>query len=423
MSWTDNPGSFSTVASELAKLLPSYTATKLAMGASLPSGLWDKVPVNSLAQHNGITATFPRLPDIAPISAYTYLTEGANPTETDLGSGAISVTVAEKGGVVAPSSLGEKTTVSGTMQAIGDCVAKWATSSMETWAQALYSPFLYQYRVDSDATYQGDSVMTTGAGRTVITDTSSSTNHWTTNMLAGGTMTITDPFCNCFGESCLIASNIQDTSITVSTNFNGYNISGTTGFSAAPIRIGVGTSVGVKYHVCVPTGITTGDSLTLTGVRYVQRYIRGNGCFGPGYELPGGGFYICMDSMSQGELQESLITALAYKDSDQEIRNYPDGGRIAGCNPILTAFPFRTAVTGAGTAAASGVVKYNQIFSPLAMEKCPIQGSDIRIYAKGKETGGTSNPLERYSTTGWDATLAGALRNGAWGASLLTYQL
>jgi hypothetical protein len=418
MAWGD-PASWSTAADELSKLIPAYTATKLLERANFAQGLWDRIPVNPLAEHNGLTATFPRLADMEPVAFSTNLTEGVNAAAVDLASGAHTVTVCEKGSVVAVSSLAEKTTIQATVQAVGDVVSSWAANSMEMWIQCLVSSFCQLVRVDADSTYEGNSVMTTGAGRTVITDTSSTTNHWTTNSLAGGTMTITDPYCNVYGESCLIASNIQDTSITVDSNVTGWSTTGTSGFSAAPIRAGLGTSVGVKYHVCVPTGIAAGDVLTLDGIRLAQSAIRNALGYGPGRELPGGGYNLVMDSQSEAELQASLISAFAYKANESVQRDYPDGKRVGGCLPTLTAIPFRTAVGGDATYAAGGAVKYNQIFSPLAFQRLPIQGSDIGVIAKGKATIG--GPMERFSTTEWHFTGAGDVRNGAWAVSLLTF--
>jgi len=418
MAWGD-PTSWSEAANELAKLLPAYTVAKIAERAQFAQGLWDRIPVNPLAKHNGVTATFPRLADLQPLAFSTNLTEGTNPTATDLASGSHTVTVVEKGGVVAVTSLAEDTGIQAGIQAIGDVVADWSMNSMEMWAQCLFSPFGQLIRVDADSTYEGDSVMTTGAGRTVITDTSSTTNHWVTNAMAGGTMTITDPYCNVFGESCLIASNIQDTSITVDSNVTGWSTLGSTGFSASPIRAGLGTSVGVKYHVSIPTAIASGDVMTLAGIRLAQAAIRNAGGYGPGRELPGGGYDLVCDVMSEAELQTDLISAMAYKANEEVLRGYPDNQRVAGCRKTLTSIPFRTAVGADATYAAGGAVKYNLIFSPLAFQKCPIEGNDVNIKAKGRQIAG--GPLERFSTTGWTFVGAGDVRNGAWAASLLTY--
>jgi hypothetical protein len=397
MAWAD-PATESLISDELQYLVPAYTSKKVAERIKKPDGLWAAIPSDPLAERNGNTATFPRYADISPQDASTVLTEGVNPAPTDVVTGKISVTVVEKGGVVAIPSLAEKTIVDGA-QAIGDIVSDWGIQSMEMWAACNFVPYLQGITTNStdQGTYVKDSVSTTAGSTLLVNDTArtEATNFW-----AGGTLTITDPYKGNFGESKLVASSVQNVSITVSAAFSQTVASGT------------------LYHVADQAAVTSADVLTLWSIRAAQKAIRRNGGFGPGRELPGGGYTIVLDPVTEADIQTDLISVFQYKPTEAVIRNYPDGGKIAMCRPVITNIPFRSAITGAGTYASAGAIHYTPIFGPKVMSKLPLGQMDVRVVGKARSTGGTSNPLERFATTSWEFVGAGVLRNAAWGAAV-----
>lgn len=397
MSWADPP-SWSKSDSELAALLPVFYSKRIREVISTFEGLWDKVETDPLATRSGQVATFMQYALMEPLAASDTLTEGANPDPTDMVSGKITTTVVEKGGVVAIPSLARKTIVDGA-EKVAQIVGTWGNQTMERHVAETLAAFLMQIRVDADATYEDDSETTSDGSTTVINDTArtEANDFW-----IGGLITITDPYVGTFGEASYCTDSVQNTSLTV-----------TVAFSAAILD-------NTDYHIAIPTGIVAGDKLTLTGVRLAQKALRKIGIMGPQWEIEGGGYNMVYDAVTEADIQADLITAFQYKEGKDELRKYPDRGMIAMCKPTLTTIPFRSAVGGAGTYAKGGIVHYTPVFGKNCLAKLPVEQMDIKVIAKGEKTGGTANPLERYSTTGWEYVGAFLKRNVAAGVAILS---
>ena len=397
MAWGDPP-SWSKSDDELAALLPVFYSKRIREIMSTFKGLWEKVETDPLATRSGQVATFMQYASIAAQAASTVLTEGVNPNPTDMVSGKITATVVEKGGVVAIPSLARQTIIDGT-EKVAQVVGTWGQQSMERHAAEVLAAYLAQIRVDADATYEDDSITTSAGSTTLLNDTArtEANDAW-----IGGLVTIIDPYVGTYGEAQYADDSVQNTSVQVGT-----------AFSAA---IGDAT----RYHISIPTGIVAGDKLTLAGVRLAQKFLRKGGIMGPLWEIDGGGYNIVLDAVTEADIQADLVTVFQYKEGKDELRGYPDGKMIAQCRPTLTTIPFRSAVGGAGTYAETGIVHYSPVFGKNCLAKLPVEQMDVKVIAKGEKTGGTSNPLERYSTTGWMFTGAFLKRNVAAGVAILS---
>ena len=400
MAWAD-PASWSKSDSELASLLPVFYSKRLRELGKGYQGLWQTVEDDPLATRSGSVATFMQYAKMSPQAASTVLTEGVNPDPTDMVTGKISVTVVEKGGVVAIPSLARQTIVDGA-EKVAQVVSAWGNETMERHVAETLAAKLSMVRVDGDGTYEDDSVTTSLGGTTILVNDTGRTE--ATNSWAGGLVTITDPYVGTFGESQYVASNIQNTSVTLSVALSAVLPSGT------------------RYHISIPTAITTGDSLTVTGIRLAQKFLRKNGCMGPNFELDGGGYNIVLDPVTEADVQASLISAFTYKPNEAVERKYPDRGMIAMCRPTITTIPFRSAVGGAGTYAAEGAVHYTPVFGKNCVAKLPLEHMGIQVLYKGEDSGGTSNPGNRFSTHFWGYTGAFLMRNAAAGCSILTVE-
>ncbi len=401
MGWGD-PASWSTTIAELQYALPVYYRKKILELINTPAGLWDKLDIEAFPQRSGTTATFSKYGKIDYTDAVA-LTQGANPDPVDLVTGNVTAAIVEKGGVVAIPDLARLSIVDGTMK-VAEVVAAWAKEAMEYYVATTLTPFLKQVRDDGDVTYQKNSVSTSAGSTTTIVDTAltEADDFWN-----GALVTITDPTVGTYGESQYVTDFVAS--------------SDTLTVDAFSQTIGDET----KYHISIPTGLVAGDEMSLAGVRKCQKELRAGGGYGPRFELAGGGYNMILDTDQEDSIgNDSNFTNLyIYKEKETGIRTWPESGRIAMCRPEVTGIPYRTAVTGAGTYSATGVVRVAAIFGKQAMKKMPLGINDIEIIAKGESSGGVANPLNRYSTSGWKARIAAAKMDMNVGIGYHTYEV
>ncbi len=402
-NWGD-PASWSTTIAELQYALPVYYRKKILELINTPSGLWDKLDMEAFPQRSGTTATFSKYGKMDYTVSAT-LTEGTNPAPTDLVTGNVTAAIVEKGGVVAVPDLARLSIVDGTKK-VSEVVAAWAKEAMEYYVATTLTPYLKQVRDDGDVTYQKNSASTSAgvAGGTTIVDTAltEADDFWN-----GALVTITDPTVGIYGESQYVTDFVASTDTLTVDAFSQQVASG------------------VSYHISIPTGLVAGDEMSLAGVRRCQKELRAGGGYGPRFELPGGGYNMILDTDQEDSIgNDSNFTNLyIYKEKETGIRTWPESGRIAMCRPEVTGIPYRTAVTGAGTYSATGVVRVAAIFGQQAMKKMPLGINDIQIIAKGESSGGVANPLNRYSTTGWKARIAAAKMDMNVGIGYHTYEV
>jgi hypothetical protein len=287
---------------------------------------------------------------------------------------------------------------------VSEVVAAWAKEAMEYYVATTLTPYLKQVRDDGDVTYQKNSVSTSSGSTTTIVDTAltEADDFWN-----GALVTITDPTVGIYGESQYVTDFVASSdTLTVDA------------FSQT-------VASGVKYHISIPTGLVAGDEMSLAGVRKCQKELRAGGGYGPRFELMGGGYNMILDTDQEDSIgNDSNFTNLyIYKEKETGIRTWPESGRIAMCRPEVTGIPYRTAVTGAGTYSATGVVRVAAIFGQQCMKKMPLGINDIEIIAKGESSGGVANPLNRYSTSGWKARIAAAKMDMNVGIGYHTYEV
>jgi len=409
MAWAD-PASYSQSDDELAALLPVFFDKRLREFAADYEGLWSRIENDPLATRSGEIATFMQYALMEPQAASTVLTRGVNPDPTDMVTGKITSQVYEKGGVVAIPSLERKTIIDGS-EKVAQVVGTWGNESMEMYAACVLAPRLSQIRVDADATYELDSVTTSdgAAGGTTMIDTvlTEADDFWN-----GAGVVITDPYVGTFGEQQFVDDFVA-ASDTLEFDVTQPPHAVTSGFSDM-------IASGTKYHISKPTAIAAGDVLTITGIRLAQKHIRENRCMGPNFEIEGGGYDMVLDATTEEDIQADLISAFSYKPNEAVVRKYPDRGMIAMCKPTITTIPFRSAVTGDGVYSATGMCHYTPIFGKNCLAKLPLDQMDVKVIAKGETSGGTSNPLNRFSTCGWEYVGAFLGRNFAAGAAVIS---
>ena len=401
MGWGD-PASWSTTIAELQYALPVYYRKKILELINTPSGLWDKLDIEAFPQRSGTTATFSKYGKV-DYTTSTTLTEGANPDPVDLVTGNVTAAIVEKGGVVAIPDLARLSIVDGTMK-VAEVVAAWAKEAMEYYVATTLTPYLKQVRDDGDATYQKNTVSTSAGSTTTIVDTAltEADDFWN-----GALVTITDPKVGTYGESQYVTDFVAS--------------SDTLTVDAFSQTIGDAT----QYHIHKPTALAAGDEMSLAGVRKCQKELRAGGGYGPRFELAGGGYNMILhtDQEDSNGNDSNFTDLYIYKEKETGIRTWPESGRIAMCRPEVTGIPYRTAVTGAGTYSATGVIRVAAIFGKQAMKKMPLGINDIEIIAKGESSGGVANPLNRYSTSGWKARIAAAKMDMNVGIGYHTYEV
>jgi N4-gp56 family major capsid protein len=403
--------SYSQSDDELAALLPVFYDKRLRELAADYEGFWNVIETDPLATRVGEVATFMQYAKIAPLAASTTLTRGVNPNPTDMVSGKITSQVYEKGAVVAIPSLERKTIIDGA-EKVAQVVGIHGNESMEQYVAEVFGAQLSGIRVDADATYEKDSI-TDGAGAAGGTTMVDSALVEADDFWNGAGVVITDAYVGTFGEQKFVEDFTQSGAIL---EFDEDTQPPHTTSGAFSAQIASGTS----YHISKPTAIAAGDVMTITAVRLAQKYLRNNGCLGPMWEIDGGGYNMVYDAITEEDLQNDLISAFQYKPNEAVIRKYPDRGMVAMCRPTLTTIPMRSAVTGAGTYSATGIVHYTPIFGKNCIAKLPLDQMDVKVIAKGETSGGTSNPLNRFSTTGWEYVGAFLGRNFAAGASVVS---
>lgn len=386
MAWGDPASGISTTTAELQYVLPIYYRKRILELINQPAGLWDTLDREMFPQRSGTTVTFmkyARLNGITTIDGGA-LTQGENPTSTDLVTGQVTAAIVEYGGIATVADLAALTVIDGA-EKVSQVVAAWAKEAMEYYSQITFTPYLKQVRADGDSTYEVNSVTTSAGSTTLINDT---TRTEANDFWIGALVTIIDSHSGAYGESQYCSDSVQNTSITVGTAF-----SQTIGDA-------------VNYHISIPTGILATDVLTLSALRLAQKELRKYGAMGSAFEIPGGGYNGVYDADLEAQILADTQLLELFTHTEKEaggIRGYTPG-KLMMIQPIFSGVPFRTAVTGAGTYASGGICHYMSIFGQQAGAVMPLQQNDIQIIAKGKqEIGG---PLERFSTTGWKVQLA-----------------
>lgn len=369
----------------LAKLLPIYYRKAILENILKAAGMWQKCEVEAFPLRTGKTATLFRYPNLVPIT--TALVEGENPTPTQIPTAQFTVDLAILGGWVPPTEFGQMVTIDG-LRKLPEIVREWADSSMELYLAKNLTPFMKKVRVDKDSTYERDFVTTSaGATTTVIsTDLAADAN----DIFNGGLVTCVDDTAKNYGLSRYVTDFVTST--------------GTITCAAFPVA----SEDAKRYHISDTQGIVSTDVMSLAGTRAAIRQLRANGAYGPKFEIAGGGYWQIYDGIQEEELgaDSDIKNLFITKEKETGIRTYVPG-TISMLHPVLTFYPFRSVPdTGTSTYDATGGAVHSAIFGKNAIKRLPLGKKDVQIIHKSKESGGTSNPLEMYSTLGWKITMA-----------------
>jgi len=403
----------------------TYETKTSTVGAGVPTVYWSKrfleflveklvlAPFGQkrpLPEGNGVTAEFFRWRPIAP--TYTALTEGVNPDATMIYGQKVSVDVQEYGNFTQLSSLLKKTHIDTNLEGAVDILAEQAAETMDglCWRE-LCSNGTYPMAADhfTTATSRFSGALGTVTSTTAICGGAAledNTNYGDANDdLNQSIITITSGPAK--GQSRIITDYVAAGGGT-----------GTAGAAAMTISPALDMTpvTADTYMVCTPDEITTGDDLSYANVKGARTILKKNlaNTFRGGYFVMVGG----PDAFSGLMDDSDWKNVMTYKDQttglfDGEI------GKFAGVRCVETTSPFVFPIETRGTPGTAGgpgaqganyaVSGHVQTVLVLGKNAFGVTGFKKRmggvikppIIIKQVGSGGTSDPLNRYGTVGW----------------------
>jgi hypothetical protein len=356
-----------------------------------------------LPEGNGTTIDFFRWLTLAQGSR--TLTEGINPNAAAVTGQKLTCSLAEYGNFGQPSSLLKQGHIDVGLTGMVDIFAEDAATTLDTLChKEICSNGCYPLAADlaTTSTYSGTTTSVTST--TVFADTAlaSNTNYGDANDdLNQSVLIFTSGPCK--GEARTVNDYVTSGgSITVSPALNNTPDTGDT------------------FVVTTPDEITAGDNLDYTNIRKARTLLKWNHA-----RTYSGNAYIGLIDPDQSSAMQNLTewkNIHTYKD---QTRGLFDGevGKFGGVRWIEHTNPFRFPVTTRGTAGTSygpGATGANwtQTTGSGYVTTVPVFGRDAfgvttfakksgqarkpSIIIKNPGPGDTSNPLNRYSTVGWE---------------------
>ena len=417
MSWADDfsAGTYQTKTSSISGGMLTYynrnflTTVKNALRVA-PYGQRRNIPAGE-----GKTIQFFRYNNIATSISSRKLTEGVNPTATQITGQNLSATLQEWGGFSQHSSLLKRSHIDRNLQGITSLWGEDAATTIDLLCQMeLAANGAYPYRCDGNNSgadaYSFAGTVDAGSSTTTLVDAafSSNTDYGDTNDDANQSVII-------------ITSGTGYGQMRAVTDF--VTSSGT--FTVAPAW-DVTPAAGDTYVVVGAHGLDSSDLLTTANIRNAVKILRNNKS-----QPISGGFYVgilCPDTEAGLKSDTNWVNVMQYKDTPMAQTQGLFNGEIGmwgGVRWVSSTLPFRFPITTVGTAgssygvgamdpanasytnySASGDVYATFILGREAFGVSTFTGDASSILKPGiiVKTPGpndTSNPLNRYSTVGW----------------------
>lgn len=364
-----------------------------------------------LPKGRGKQIRFFRWNEIALASGLSLLTEGVNPNATVVSGQEVNATIAEYGAFSQHSSLISATHVDRNLASLsglwGDHAGR--TIDMLTWEEvAKYGCF--PMRVDAmtnnaAASYSihDVSVVTSTNNTSVAVICGSATVGTTADWWNGGLLCVTEGTNE--GQTRYVhdyASSGTWATVTVSP-----------GFEAACDS----TS---KFRLVQTTALAAGDIPTYATLREMRARLKNN------LAMPyAGGYYvfICDPDVAADLMSDSTWTGV------NEYRNTPEGGIFKGELGKFHGFRFVEATQvyrhSEGTVQTRSDTARTYLNLALGKEAFGVTTfpgrSKPKIIVKNPGPQDTSNPLNRYSTIGWELPFVPKALNSKWAIGLFTY--
>lgn len=380
--------------------LPVYYKKSTEALIRTPRGLWAAIDTEPFPKRSGTTATFGRIAEQA--DNVTPLTQGENPTNTAIETGSYTASIIQLGSVTPLADLVEDVTIEG-IKMVPTIVGNKGRNSLENYCAQTVVPYLMPVRADLDsalATQVGGEFVTDGAG-SATSLTSASLSYAGDNFYRYAMVINQSPDSGSFGRSRLVSASANSGDTLTVAAYQDYG-------------------TGLKFRLGGSSGLTTGDKISLTNLRYCRMLLENNGCFGEDFEIDGGGYNMVYSAKMRHDLSadSNIVNLFIYKEKEKGIRSYGTGGSILDFHEVLTARPYRhTSGSAVTTYVATGDVESVALIGRNAAAKLPLGKSDISIIIKPKEVIG--GPLDMFSTVGYKITTAITYKNGNAGINLM----
>lgn len=401
----------------------TYQTKTSTVGAGVPSVYWSKrfleflveklilapfAQKRPLPEGNGVTAEFFRWRPIAP--TFSALTEGVNPDATKIYGQKIQVAVKEYGNFTQLSSLLKKTHIDTGLEGAVDILAEQAAETMDGLChREMCSNGTYPLAADLSTTSTFSGALTTVTSTTDIDggalleansnygDADDDLNQSIITMLSGPAK----------GQSRIVTDYDADGAAT------GTDASGAMTISPA---FDMTPEVGDLYIVTTPDEIASGDDLSYANMKKARTILKKNlaNTYRGGYFVMVAGPDAYNDLMDDSDWKN----VMTYKDQTKGIFD-GEVGKFAGVRCVETTSPFVFPIEARGTAGTGGgpgvnganfdvtghvqtaLVFGKNSFGVTTFKKQGGQAIKPPIIIKPVGSGGSSDPLNRYGTVGW----------------------
>jgi len=389
-----------TKTTDIAAFITEYNQRSLMPIVRNETVLTRLADVETFPMGNGTQAVLRRRLPLEVITSTTG--EAADPTPVQFDGMKITCDLVALTNAVKPSRL-LKNTDFNQLRDIRDLVALNMAESLEKYNIDQISPYLLHYRADGDSTYQKAFLATSdgaAGGTTTISTTLTEVDyHW------GGNSTI--GYLTCIGRRN------KNYGVTVKTS-DFTASSDTITHAAFPNQ----TKSGDRFWICIGTGLTTNDKITIDKLMDMQAFFEDEQIKGASWQYPIAGGY--GNRLLLGARDKRDI----FKDTDwkayQQYKARSDMfdayriGNLVGMDPLGYSQEYRESAAGAGsaTAALRNVLALNKhCFTRLVLTAPHVEtvmGPD------------SYNFLKRWFIIAWELEHAIGVTNSMAGMTLLT---
>lgn len=358
-----------------------------------------------LPEGNGTTIDFFRWNTLAQGSR--TLVEGKNPNASAVTGQKLTATLVEYGNFGQLSSLVKQGHIDTELTGVVDIFAEDAATHLDTLChKEICSNGCYPIRADLDSTKTYTNTLSSVTSTTVLVDTDgldTNTNYGDANDDLNQSI-ITMLSGPCKGESRVITDyTTAEGTMTVSPAFNNTPVAGN------------------SYIVTTPDALTTGDVLSWANIRKTRALLKWAHA-----RTFGGNSFVGLIDPDQSSAMQNMTewkNVMTYKDRtnglfDGEVGMFGAIRWIEETNPFN--FPITTIgtagtsygpgasganwtqSTGAGSYVTSVPVFGREAFGVTTFARKGGQARKPAIIIKNPGSGDTSNPLNRFSTVGWE---------------------
>lgn len=351
---------------------------------------------------SGKTAELRRRLPLAVVTATTA--EAADPTPVQFDGMKIIATIVALTNAVKPSRLLKDTDFK-QLQDLRDLVATNMGESIEKYNINQMSPYFQHIRADGDTAYQKYFLATSaGTTTTTISTTLTEADDWW-----GGNSTI--GYLTCTGRR---NKNYGQTVKTTDWDVTGGSSENLLTHEAFPNA----TADGDEFWICIGTGLTTGDIITIERLFDVNFHFKRNRIKGPQWEyaFPGGSGsrYLVGASDERDLLKDSDWKDYQKRITESDLFKFSRLGIVTGHDVLSYSQEYRETVAGA--ASASGAIHNSLALRKHAFTRLMLTNPRI-VTTMAPDSG---NLLGRFFHIAWEVEYAIKVTNATAGITVLT---